>query len=508
MKLRTAYILCMSAMLGVSSCISDDSTFENIEIEKLSIAGTENETMQVFNFNLGNECVITPEITYSGNESDLIYEWSIGTYKDGTKGNLSVVSEERILNYKFAEGGIYYAHLKVTDGKVGQVMDYQININRTFEHGYFLISNNESGTPNLAFVKTMTPEEIEAGAEQVYMENCIERMNEGVEVGTLVDCALQKQEFEDWRLGSFTRLLAITEDQCFFLDPNTLTILADLKYNDASAGFRANRFIKDSYSPYFFDPNSKQYLHLNAEYMYLYENTDYTGNTFDDYFAYPYDYWGSLYYNASFADYVNDEVYEYNAYYMYYGLPSPFVSSGGLLAGKEVITNFIGAKEGYSYPVYVLATSKDGQTGYLYKFSEGIAYAADYPPTTVTFAATSDLALPKEGERLFLSATYNRHYYTLDNKIYVALIGNSQPFPMKNEYAVSFAADEVITYMDLDIATEELYVATYSTTTKRGNFYIYDTKDVRTDNQDKATPKAAHKNCADKITGVLYKKSV
>ena len=106
MKLRTAYILCMSAMLGVSSCISDDSTFENIEIENLSIAGTENETMQVFNFNLGNECVITPEITYSGNESDLIYEWSIGTYKDGTKGNLSVVSEERILNYKFTEGGI------------------------------------------------------------------------------------------------------------------------------------------------------------------------------------------------------------------------------------------------------------------------------------------------------------------------------------------------------------------------------------------------------------------
>ena len=42
MKLRTAYILCMSAMLGVSSCISDDSTFENIEIENLSIAGTEN----------------------------------------------------------------------------------------------------------------------------------------------------------------------------------------------------------------------------------------------------------------------------------------------------------------------------------------------------------------------------------------------------------------------------------------------------------------------------------
>ena len=62
--------------------------------------------------------------------------------------------------------------------------------------------------------------------------------------------------------------------------------------------------------------------------------------------------------------------------------------------------------------------------------------------------------------------------------------------------------------MDLDISTEEIYVATYDVTKKRGNFYIYDAKDVRTDNQGKVSPKAVHKDCADKIVSILYKKSV
>lgn len=512
MKFRILSIMCLSWMIGMTSCISDDSTLETIDINQLNIAGSEDDTMPVYNFNLGEDCVIEPSISYDGKETDLTYEWSIGTYKGNTKGSLSTVSNKRVLNYKFLEGGIYYAHLNVTDGKVGKSIDYQININRTFEHGYFLVSNDENGKANLAFVKVMTPEEIAAGAEQVYMENTIELMNEGVSVSKLIDCSLQSQSYEDWRLGTYTRLMAITETQCIFLDPNTLTILAELNYADETTGFKAARFVKDGYSPYFYDDNIKKYLHLNAEYMYLYENAVYTGNTFDDYYAYPYINWGSTYYSTSFADYANDEVYEYQAYYSYFGLPSPFVSSGGLLKGQELKANFMGAMEGYNYPTYVLACSSDGETGYLYKFPAGISYSAaypdSYPATNVTFALTPETALPKEGTRIFLSSTYNRHYYTLDNKIYVALVGNVSPFPNKSEYALSFPAGEAISYMDYNIDTEEIFVATYNESTKRGNFYIYDPKDVRTDNQDKAEPKAVYKDCADKIVSILYKKSV
>lgn len=508
MKLKTIYLVCFSVIWGMTSCVSDDSTFNNIDTYSLSITGMDNDAMMIYNFNLGDECLITPEVLYEGNKADLKYEWSIGTYKDGIKGDLDVVSDQPVLNHKFTEGGIYYAHLKVTDGKVGQVVEYQININRTFEHGYFLVSNDENGKPNLAFVKVMTPEETESGMEQVYMENCIERMNGNVTMTGLVDCALQTQDYEDWRLGKFTRLLIITENQCVFLDPNTLSILSSLKYEETTNGFSTTRFVRDVYSPYFFDAHEGKYLHLNAEYMYLYEKSEYTGNVFDDYFVYPYLNWGSFYYSASFADYGKDEAYEYNAYYYYYGLPSPFVSTGGMLVGQDLITNFMGAKEGYSYPTFLLARSKDSNIGYLYKFPSGIANGATYPPTTVSFTLSSETALPEEGERLYLSTTYNRHYYKLDNKIYVALVGNAQPFPTKNEYALSFSDSEIITFMDLDISTEEIYVATYDVTKKRGNFYIYDAKDVRTDNQGKVSPKAVHKDCADKIVSILYKKSV
>lgn len=508
MKLKISYILYLSVMFGMSSCISDDSSLDSIDIHQLKVAGAEDDAMPVFNFNMGDDCVITPEISYNGNMSDLTYEWGIGTYTNGVKGDLAIVSTESVLNHKFLEGGIYYAHLKVTDGKVGQVMEYQINVNRTFEHGYFLVSNDENGKSNMAFVKVMTPEEIAAGAEQVYIEHSIERMNEGVSVGKLIDCSLQTQEYEDWRLGKFTRLLTLTDDECLFLDPNTLTVLASLKYDEATSGFRASNFIKDSYSPYLYDANQGKYLHLNSEYMYLYEKADYVGNAFDDYFAYPYKSWGSVYYNASFADYEKDEAYGYDAYYYYYGLPSPFVGTGALLNGQDLLTVFMSAKEGYSYPSCLLSRSKEGQVAYLYKFSNGISDMSNYPPTTVSFAITSETALPEEGERIWLSETYSRHYYTLDNKIYVALVGNAMPFPNKDEYALSFPVGETITYMYLNFQTDELYVATYDEAAKRGNFYIYDIADVRTDNQDNATPKMFHKHCADKIVSILYKESV
>jgi hypothetical protein len=51
-----------------------------------------------------------------------------------------------------------------------------------------------------------------------------------------------------------------------------------------------------------------------------------------------------------------------------------------------------------------------------------------------------------------------------------------------------------------------LYVATYNSTTKRGNLYIYNLGDVKLDNQGSIQPKASHKSVADKIT-YLFKKT-
>ena len=80
--------------------------------------------------------------------------------------------------------------------------------------------------------------------------------------------------------------------------------------------------------------------------------------------------------------------------------------------------------------------------------------------------------------------------------------------PDKSQYAIQFAANEEITFLDTNLSTDELYVATYDKTTQRGNFYIYDCKDVRTDNAAAVKAKAEYKNCAGRISSVMYKPSI
>lgn len=516
MKSKITYIvICLSVVLGFTACIDDESTLNTIKLSELKIVGSDSETMPVYNFDLGMDCVINPDFSYSGNEDELQYEWSIGTYKDGVKGDLEVVGTERTLTYRFPEGGTYYAHLNITDGKVGQSMDYQVNINRTFENGYFLVSNDDNGKGNLVFIKTMTAEEVEAGAEQVYIEHSIEQMNEEVSLSKLLDVITFTASTEaNWRVN-YSRMVAFTEDRCLFLDPNTLDVLADLDYEGAYPGFKATRFLPDSYAPYLYDANAKKYAHLNMEYMFVYESAGYVGHTFEDYIVNNcLNYANKPSQTILFADYTNDEVYEYFAY-----LSNPFVGAGNILAGQEVLAAFVG-KEGYVNPTYIVSRSKeDVTTGYLVKFPGGIAnyvyystyypsYVEDYTPSTTAFTIGDDTALPTEGTRFCYSNTYGRQFYVLDNKVYVALIANADPFPKKSEYAISYPAGEVISYMEINVETEELYVATYNESTKRGNFYIYDTKDVKTDAQGTIEPKVSHKQCADKITGVFYKKSL
>lgn len=142
--MKTRYItLVLCGMLSagwLSSCIDDNSKYGDNPIPSLSVTvpTTDPDKLPEVNFNYGEECVIEPKINYDGT-GELKYEWSVGTLNNGVKGELKVVSDKPILNYSFASGGSYYAHLKITDGIVGVVQEYQVNINPYFEQGYMVI---------------------------------------------------------------------------------------------------------------------------------------------------------------------------------------------------------------------------------------------------------------------------------------------------------------------------------------------------------------------------------
>lgn len=518
MKSSKLIIFCALLTTGFISCIDDESELGEKAIPELTIAG-DSEKMEVLNFNLGTDCVIRPDITYKGaSEENLTYTWRIGTYTPATtydpayKGELGeVVSNERDLTYFFTEGGSYYAHLVVTDGLVGQAMDYRININRTFEEGYVLVSTDENDNGNVAFVKIMTPEEVSAGIEQVYMEHCIERMNDGVSEKGLRNVVLGTITWP----STISRIIAATDEKCYFLDPNRFTIISEIDYTSVHPGFKATHFVYDDYSPYAYDANLKKYVHLEMQYMFGHENNNYKGMAFDDFVLSSYLAFGRAAQRVLFVNYNPASVAQYDAYAPYYGLDTYFPSTNEMLADEELLATFMGEEQNpsdYTTPMYILSCSKSNPnllSLYTYTPSQEVPYIS--PGNNISkqeCLLTDDMAKPAQGTRFVSSPSYHRFFYSVDNNVYVFLPQNTFTLPKKSNAAISFPANEVVTFMSVNIPTEELYVATYDTTVGRGNFYIYDTGDVRADNQTSPAPKASHKNCADKIIGILYKPSI
>ena len=501
MKLTRLYTYAIVASLAMlSSCINDDSSYGGQVLPELSVKNANADEMIVANFNLGEQCTISPEIQYSGSAENLQYEWSVGTYNNQVKGELEVVGHDRDFSYFFNEGGMYYVHLAVTDGVVGIVQEYQVNINRTFENGFILVSNDESGKGNLAFIKVMTPEEIAEGMEQVRMENCLTRMNEGLGEEKLINVAIATLTWPKM----ITRLLAITEDKCYFLDPNAFTIIAEIKFSDTYPGFKATDFYP-AYNPYVYDQNMKKFIHFDTNYMFGYEFGDYKGYAFDYIYNYAYVMWGSTNYNSYYITHNPETISMYDAYYSYYGT-LPFTSSEDIFNGHEILAAFPSDEMDmsiYAFHNYAITRSLETNQLYFHEFDINNGFKVSQ---TSEITSSGQIAVPTKDMPFAISAKYHRWYYSTGNSIYVYLATNNTIMPSIEEYALQFPANETITFMSVP-NDEELYVATYDSSTKRGNFYIYSLADVRTDNPN-AAPKESFKSCADKITNIISKGSI
>ena len=294
-----ALAACLSA--GMTSCISDDSTEGTRQLAQISLKDGDATTMPEYNVYLGNDCVIDPQVSYSGNASDLKYDWQVGTYSNGSKGALKEVSTDPTFNYKFQSGDTYFVHLTVTDGTVGKVMEYKVNVNRTFEQGYLLTSTDADGKGNLSFVKILTPEEIAEGKKEVVMEHCLTKVNEDVSEDGLVKAVVATQSIWDGHSSTpLTRVFVSTQTRCYFLDPNNFNVISNIDYTEAVPGFKASNFVPDTYAPYAYDKTTGNYVHLNTQYMYSYVKSSYKGVKADDFVVSKYNSWGSVYSSTYF----------------------------------------------------------------------------------------------------------------------------------------------------------------------------------------------------------------
>lgn len=487
--------LSLGLSLGFSSCVSDDSTDGTQELPQLSIKGSDATTLPIHNVYLSKECHIKPEITYNGNVNDLKYNWQVGTYANRVKGALKEVSTEPELKYVFPAGGSYYVHLAVTDGKVGQVVEYQVNVNRIFEEGYLLTSTDADGKGNLSFIKVMTPEEKAEGNTEMIVEHCLSSQNEGVSEDGLVKAVQGTISYP----GDLTRILVSTKDHCYFLDPNDFTVIQSISYDDLYPGFLASNFMQDTYAPYAYDKNMKKFAHLNLNYMFPYEYNYFKDFKMDDcILSYCLNYQEKAAPLILYVNYADSKVSLFSSC-------ASFLDTENLLEGEKLLTAFAGSSMS---TVYVLSQGADDSHVTLWKNVKVFCVINAQDFTHETVEVTSNTAIPAKGCRFVYSPIYNRYFYPVDNCVYVYLPQNAFVLPTKDQYAVKFAESEEITYMETNFDTEELYVATYDKLTQRGNFYIYDCKDVTTNNMGNIQPKEAHKSCAGRISYLMYKPSI
>ena len=493
--------LMLLAIFCLTACINDDSEYgsEN-NIPTLKVSGEDAESMPVYNFNLGETVQITPEVSYTGDPTQLTYNWKVGTYTNGVKGVLKDVGDTPQFTYTFERGGTYYAHLTVTDGQVGRAVDYQINVNRTFEQGYVLISNDAQGNGNLAFVSIPSAE----GQEPVTMEHCLERMNEGVSIKNLIGLTVSTITWPT----NLTRVFVMMEDKSYCIDANTFSILTELDYSEIYPGFKASVISFTSDAPFVYDTTQKKSVFHNVLYMFPYENVSFVGHDFDDIIDSQYFRIVRYYDNHLFVNYRQPSVTYYYAYATYYGYPTPFVSSEDMLVGQKLLSCFSAAEYGTTCcPIYLITQLNDGKTYRLYINNQSIFPEEKYF-TYEEMTATGDEAIPEQGTHFLGSVVYKRHYYPIGSRLYAFLTEGTFAFPKKDQYILDFGAGEIITAMKINVTTEQLYVATQTTSTGRGNFYIFNCADLRTDNQGKVKPVQEYKNCADKITDIIYKPRV
>ncbi len=491
--------------LALTACVTDDSTESNITLPTLSIEGSDAETMPVHNIYLGNECVLKPEITYTGNDT-LTYHWQVGSYANSTKGELQDAGTGAELRYNFTAGGSYYAHLTVTDGKVGKSADYQINVNRTFEEGYLLSATDADGKGNLTFVKILTPEEEAAGTGDVVMEHAMERMNENLSEEGLVGAITCS--YSNYPSPDVTRLLVSTKDHCYFLDPNELTLLSIANYDEVYPGFSASNFYIDDYAmtPYCYDNKMKKFVHLNVKNQFPFEYSTYVGFQPEGIVQGQSSSWGRKSVTTFYLDYTNNAIAKYNAYAAYYG-GSYFPTTEDLLSGQELITAFSGYGPGSNYvtPWYIISQDKDSVCLWMNETANGMT-ANDFKSQKIK--RTADLAIPQKGTWLLCSPTHRRLFYAIDNRVYVLLPQNAFALPTLSQYAIQFPDGEEVTYMETRFDNEKLLIATYNNSTKRGSFYVYSCADVRTDNAAAVKPDHAWRNCTGRVSKLIYKASI
>ena len=181
--MKRIYHIILVILFLLSSCYDDSSSLPWDKIAEIQVTSNVKDTINLY---LGDNISIQNQYSYEGD--DITWQWSIGKYAENPVDDkittvFKEISTEADLEYKTTELGHYFLRL-VTSNKYGSdIKYYHVFVNSEFEEGYLILGRREDGKGSLAFMKTLTPEEIEQGLQPEFRQNLFAYTNGGDELG-------------------------------------------------------------------------------------------------------------------------------------------------------------------------------------------------------------------------------------------------------------------------------------------------------------------------------------
>src|SRR5699024_6587699 len=132
----------------------------------------------------GKEFVFTPEVKQKLDKK-LTYKWAAWPLVDGVKQDSMVIGTKKALDYTFLKSGKYTLRLQVKNEDYSAFREWLLQV-RVWDEGYFVVGEDASGNSNIAFARTLSPSDIEAGKKLTFETDLIDEINPELHIKNVV----------------------------------------------------------------------------------------------------------------------------------------------------------------------------------------------------------------------------------------------------------------------------------------------------------------------------------
>ncbi len=209
-------------VVTIFSCYEDNSTIATKDLPEVNINTQARDTMNIYFLD-----TIKIDVEIETSSEELTYEWGIGKCPERSEDfpttHFDKISSEKSLKYVPRELGHYVVRQIVNNEYGSEIKYYHVFINSPYEEGYFILCRKENGDGSVAFLKTLTPEEIEFGLIPEFRNNVYKKVNEETLLKDPVACR---------KVGSSVFILTGESQSLIQLNDKTLeeTMRYDFKF--------------------------------------------------------------------------------------------------------------------------------------------------------------------------------------------------------------------------------------------------------------------------------------